>query len=241
MNKKLVVANWKMNLTIEEGRKVILDTASKKPSLKKSEIWIAPSFTSLYALAPLCRENNFSIGAQNISWKDSGAFTGDISSQMLKEIGVNFVITGHSERRKVFLETDAQVLERTKKGLEEGFKTILCVGETLEEREANKTEDVLKKQLESVDSLSNRDNLIIAYEPVWAIGTGENATTEEIKNAHQFINSLIPNISILYGGSVTPENFGEIIKVPLVDGALVGGASLVAEKFFKLCEIAENS
>ncbi|MEO0201679.1 MAG: triose-phosphate isomerase, partial [candidate division WOR-3 bacterium] len=173
---------------------------------------------------------NVELGAQDVFYEDKGAYTGEISPKMLKDIGINWVIVGHSERRHIIGEDNKTVIKKTKKALEEGFNVILCVGETLNERELYRHKEVVKRQL---DGVPDSENLIIAYEPVWAIGTGRNAKPEQIEEMHTLIKDLTGK-RVLYGGSVKPENSDELASVRNVDGFLVGGASLDSEKFHKI-------
>ncbi len=211
--------------------------------------------SSRFSPASPSAENAFAIGAQNAHWEKKGAFTGEISGPMLQEIGIQWVLVGHSERRQHFGETDRTVRLRAQSLLEQGFTVILCVGETREEREQNKTTNVLTRQVH--EALGNSElgvsrflngQLILAYEPVWAIGTGLTATPEQAEESHQLIRCLIQDrmgeashrTPILYGGSVTPENIDSLLICPNIDGALVGGASLQAESFFRLLAAGEN-
>jgi triosephosphate isomerase len=201
-------------------------------------------------------ESNIGLGAQNVFWEDSGAFTGEISAPILKDIGVQYVIIGHSERRQYFGETDETVNKRIKAALKHDLTPIVCVGEVLKERESNKTFDVIKKQCEGAFAgltSEQMEKLIIAYEPVWAIGTGKTATPAQAQEVHQFIRKLLTKlygdnvaqtVRIQYGGSVKPENSAELMSQPDIDGALVGGASLKAESFIGIiknsCRVAQQ-
>ena len=177
------------------------------------------------------------VAAQNVHWEDEGAFTGEISPPMLRELGVYGAIVGHSERRQYFGETDETVGKRARAALAAGLSVIACVGETEAEREAGETEDVLRRQ---VSVLEPDENLVVAYEPVWAIGTGKTATPELAQEAHAFIKSLL-DVPLLYGGSVKPDNASELLAQPDVDGALVGGASLDVDSFLEICRAATRS
>jgi triosephosphate isomerase len=195
---------------------------------------LCPPFVSLAAAL----ESGHTVFAQNVHWADEGAFTGEISAPMLLELGVAGAIVGHSERRQYFGETDETVARRTGAALEHGLRVIACVGESLEERESGQTELVLRLQVEAVaDAVGPHQRLVIAYEPVWAIGTGKTATPEIAQEAHAFIRSLL-DVPVLYGGSVKPENAEELLAQPAVDGALVGGASLEVESFTAICQAA---
>lgn len=250
MNKKNIVAgNWKMNL----GPKAAIELAQslKEPaaSCQKTEVWVAPAFPSLSNVIKTAAGSTLKVGAQNVHWEEKGAFTGEASVSMLKELGCNFAIVGHSERRHIFGESDEMVSKRCLAALNSGLPVILCIGETLAQREASETTSVLIKQLEAVTNSVNAELsklLTIAYEPVWAIGTGKVASIDEIADAHDSIDKYWQSVHgdntppILYGGSVSPDNFAEIIKVDRVSGALVGGASLSTEKFSKLIAISEE-
>lgn len=217
-----------------------------------SEILICPPFISIPAVAESFNGSHLKVGAQNVHTKDNGAFTGETSTSMLKDTGCEYVIVGHSERREYFHEDDALVAEKALKVLNDGLKVIVCVGEKLEERKSDNHEAVVKKQVEAVIKQvdkSNADNFVIAYEPVWAIGTGETATPEQAQEMHAFIRSLLTDvwgeeeaekIRILYGGSMKPANAEELLSQKDVDGGLIGGASLKAESFSEVIDIAES-
>src|SRR5919109_5545634 len=198
---------------------------------------VCPPFTSLAAAVSALAGTDIAVAAQNVHWEAEGAFTGEVSAPMLRELGVYGAIVGHSERRQYFGETDETVAQRTAAALEAGLSVIACVGETEAEREAGETEDVLRRQ---VSVLEAEDNLVVAYEPVWAIGTGKTATPEIAQEAHAFIKRLI-DVPVLYGGSVKPGNAEELVRQPDVDGALVGGASLEVESFAAICLAATRS
>jgi triosephosphate isomerase len=201
------------------------------------EAVLCPPFVSLAAAL----ESGQTVFAQNVHWAGEGAFTGEISAPMLREVGVAGAIVGHSERRQHFGETDESVARRTVAALEAGLRVIACVGESLEERESGQTELVLRVQVEAVaDAAGAHEELVIAYEPVWAIGTGQTATAEQAREAHAFIKSLL-DVPVLYGGSVKPDNAAELLSQDGVDGALVGGASLDVESFTAICQAAANS
>ncbi|MGI6680794.1 MAG: triose-phosphate isomerase [Bdellovibrionota bacterium] len=248
MTKRYLFANWKMNLTEEESINLAKKFANASSTLKNTVVGVAPSMLNVSATKKAV-QNSLLVGAQNVYFEDSGAFTGEVSVQMLKAINADFTLTGHSERRNVFGETDELVAKRTKKALDENLITIFCIGEKLDARESGQTNKVLQTQMDALISLlenKNYENLIIAYEPVWAIGTGKVATTKEIKETHSFIATYWEEKTsftcppILYGGSVKPDNYEEIIKVPLVSGALVGGAALKEDQFVGLMEISEK-
>ena len=238
---KYIVGNWKAQLTPSLCKSLAQELT--KLNFTKNHVWVAPPVTSISEVIEALRGTDIKVGAQNV-WPKSGAFTGETTLATLKELGAHFSLVGHSERRHVFGETNELTTERCIGALEEQLPIIFCVGETLAEREANKTNKVIEAQLGSLLSKASpslQKNLIIAYEPVWAIGTGKVASLEQIAEVHQFISSMTNNIfPILYGGSVTPENFGSILEVPHVDGGLIGGASLKAQSFGNLVDIASS-
>jgi triosephosphate isomerase len=201
------------------------------------DVAVCPPFTSLGVAVQVLAGTDIAVAAQNVHWEAEGAFTGEISAPMLRELGVYGAIVGHSERRQYFGETDDGVSKRARAALDAGLSVIACVGETEVEREAGETEDVLRRQ---VSVLEAEDNLVVAYEPVWAIGTGKTATPEIAQEAHAFIKGLI-DVPVLYGGSVKPDNAAELLAQPDVDGALVGGASLDVESFAAICLAAIRS
>jgi triosephosphate isomerase (TIM) len=224
----LVAGNWKMFKGPTETREFC--AAFRPPA--GVDVVLCPPYVSLAAAV----ESGITIYAQNVHWAASGAFTGEVSAPMLRELGVAGSIVGHSERRQLFGETDETVARRTVAALEAGLGVIACVGESDEEREAGQTELVLRLQVESLsDAVGSDERLTIAYEPVWAIGTGKTATPELAQAAHAFIKRVLDR-PVLYGGSVKPENAEELLAQPDVDGALVGGASLEVESFAAICE-----
>ncbi len=237
-----IVGNWKMNQTLQQMSDFFIDMTKMKMDLK-CKAWIAPQAIHI----PILKEMAFTvgaiqIGAQNCSEHDSGAFTGEISALSLADIGVEFVIIGHSERRTIFHEGDELLNKKVLNALKHDLKVIFCVGETLEEREANKTLEVLERQMKlGLQNLpaDKAHLLLIAYEPVWAIGTGKTATAEQAEEAHAFLRSQLihqkEETIILYGGSVKPDNIDSLLRKPNIDGALVGGASLKAQDFKQLC------
>ena len=227
---KIIAANWKMNKTNKEAKAFFVEFEKLRRKTNNQIIFCAP-FTTLSTVAKLGKELNFAAGAQNFHPAKNGAFTGEISLSMVLETGARVVLVGHSERRTLFRETDEFINEKIQVALTAGFKVIFCIGETLAEREQGKTNAVLKKQItKGLKDVVSYNNLIIAYEPVWAIGTGLTATNAQIKETHAYIKTLI-DVPLLYGGSANEKNCEEIFAIPNVDGALVGGASLVAEKF----------
>ena len=238
--KKLLIGNWKMNMFSSEAAELALGISKITPWPTNCDLWVAPTFLSLPAVAQNLRGTKVGFGCQNVAWEDSGAFTGEVSVPMLKEFGASFAIVGHSERRHVCGESDELVAKRAALGASGKFTIVFCIGEKLEERTGGQTASVLKRQMDPVLKLvgSNKQHsLVIAYEPVWAIGTGKVATLDEIRDTHAIVADYWQEKlgfecpAILYGGSVTPENIAEIIKVPKVGGALVGGASLKLDKF----------
>ena len=250
MTRKLIfAANWKMNKGPQETEDFVKSFVStiKSEDLACDKV-IAPPFVSLPKLADLLHEGNpgIQISAQNCSQFDSGAYTGEVSALMLRELHVKHVILGHSERRSIYGETDAVINAKMKKALENNLKPIFCIGETLEERESGKLEEVLRTQVtDGLADITEKDlaEVVIAYEPVWAIGTGVTASTEQAQEAHAFVRSLIADlygedaagkIRIQYGGSVKPGNAGELMACPDIDGALIGGASLDPQSFYEV-------
>ena len=242
MRKPIIAGNWKMNKTAAQAEALINEL---KPLVKKSkpEVVICVPYTDLWIAKKAIEGSKIKLGAENVAWADSGAFTGEISAEMLKEIGVEYVIIGHSERRQYFGETDETVNLRLVQALKNGLKPIVCVGETLVEREKNKTKKVLKKQvLDGFKGVSAEDfaSIVIAYEPVWAIGTGKTATAEDANKTIGYIRSLIKktwgaevakSLRIQYGGSMKPSNAKELMAMRNIDGGLIGGAALKAEDF----------
>jgi triosephosphate isomerase len=230
----LVAGNWKMFKGPRETREFCRALKDAAPETGP-ELVVCPPYVSLAAAVEVLDPTAVSVFAQNVHWAEQGAYTGEISAAMLREVGVVGAIVGHSERRQYFGETDETVARRSHAALQAGLRVIACVGESLEERESGQTELVLRLQVESIrDAVGAHRNLVVAYEPVWAIGTGHVATTEQIQVAHSFIRSLL-DVPILYGGSVKPDNCGEVAACADVDGALVGGASIDVESFLAIC------
>jgi triosephosphate isomerase len=226
----LIAGNWKMFKGPAETREFC--SAFSPP--QGVEAVLCPPYVSLAAAV----ESGHTVFAQNVHWANEGAFTGEVSPAMLTEIGVAGAIVGHSERRQYFGETDETVARRTVGALEHGLRVIACVGESLEERESGQMDLVLRLQVEAVgDTVGPHERLVIAYEPVWAIGTGLTATPDQVREAHAFIKSLL-DVPVLYGGSVKPDNAAELLSQDDVDGALVGGASLEVESFEAICRAA---
>ncbi|WP_448523685.1 triose-phosphate isomerase [Pseudothermotoga sp.] len=246
----ILAGNWKMHKTNQEA-KLFVNRLINDLAGKRFKIVVCPPFVSLFDVVEMTHGTNISVGAQNCHYERNGAFTGEVSATMLKAIGVEYVIVGHSERRKHFNETDEMVNKKVKSVLSEGMKPILCVGETKEEREKGLTFCVVEMQIrQALYGLSRQEveKIVIAYEPVWAIGTGVVAKPEQAQEVHRFIRKLLrelydaqlaENIPILYGGSIKPDNFFAIMAQPDVDGGLVGGASL-DEQFVKLAEIVQS-
>ncbi len=240
--KAIIAGNWKMNNTKAEAKALIEELL---PLVKDAtcDVVICVPYTDLWTAVELTKGSNVKVGAENVHWAEKGAFTGEISAKMLVELGVEYVIIGHSERRQYFGETDQTVNARVKAALAAGLKPIICVGETLEEREAGKVEEVLVRQtkgaLEGV-SKDDVDNIVIAYEPVWAIGTGRTATAEVANETIAIVRNTLgevfcthcaQRIRIQYGGSMNPKNVKELMAMPEIDGGLIGGASLKAVDF----------
>jgi triosephosphate isomerase len=246
-----IAGNWKMNKTIGEALDLARDLKAAISGVKGVEIAVAPPFTALHAVRRELEGSSILLAAQNLYWEEKGAFTGEVSPLMLKEVGCHYVIIGHSERRQFFGETDETVNRRIKAALPQGLKVIFCIGETLKEREEGKTFSVIGRQMEGgLKGLGDKEmgKMVIAYEPVWAIGTGKTATPEQAEEVHRFIREKLgklysrkvsEEIRIQYGGSVTPENIKGLMNQPNIDGALVGGASLKAESFSKIVRFKE--
>lgn len=244
MRKPIIAGNWKMHKTIAEALEFVNDVKDRVNNDSVEAVICAP-FTLLKDLKEATKGTNIKIGAQNMHFEEKGAFTGEISPLMLKELDMDYVVIGHSERRQYFNETNETVNKKVLKALEVGIDPILCVGETLEEREAGNTKDVCKVQVEkALENVSKEDlaKVVIAYEPVWAIGTGKTATSEDANDVIAYIREVVANlykelaneVRIQYGGSVKPSNVAEIMNQSDIDGALVGGASLEANDYVKL-------
>jgi triosephosphate isomerase (TIM) len=227
---KLIAGNWKMC----KGPRETLDFCAAFRPPEGVEAVLCPPFVSL----PAAVESGHTVFAQNVHWAEDGPFTGEVSAPMLLELGVAGAIVGHSERRQYFGETDETVARRTAGALEHGLRVIACVGESLEERDSGQMELVLRVQVEAIgEAAGPHERLVIAYEPVWAIGTGRTASPEQAREAHAFIKGLL-DVPVLYGGSVKPDNAEELLSQDGVDGALVGGASLEVESFTAICQAA---
>ncbi len=247
----LVAANWKMHKTIEEAERFVAELLPRAGDLGPSDIVLCPPYLALKSVVELCLQSRVRVAAQNMHFEPEGAFTGEVSPPMLREIGVDGVILGHSERRQLFGESDEALARKLPVALEEGLEPILCVGETETQRDEGQTEAVLRRQLEAdlaTIHAAELTRVVIAYEPVWAIGTGRTATPEQASEAIAFIRSLIADldaeagegIRILYGGSVKPDNAAELLGREGIDGALVGGASLDPEAFAAIAAAART-
>ena len=252
MRTPIIAGNWKLNKTSREAIVLVEELTREVADLEGVDIVVCPPFTALESVSEALIETNIALGAQNVYWADSGAVTGEISAPMLKDFGVQYVIVGHSERRQYFGETDATVNKRLRAALAHGLTPIVCIGENLAEREAGKTFAVIQTQVQgSLAGLTfdEVNKIVVAYEPVWAIGTGKTATPSMAQEVHAFIRGLLAKIfnpdtaqsvRIQYGGSVTPENIAALISQPDIDGALVGGASLKAASFAAIVNAARK-
>lgn len=246
-----IAGNWKMNKTVEEALALARGLKASLTGIEDVEVAIAPPFTALYPVHQELKDSSIHLAAQTLFWEEKGAFTGEISPLMLKEIGCTYVIIGHSERRQYFGETDETVNRKINAAFKVGLRVIFCIGETLEEREGGKTFSVIERQVKGgLKDLGVKEigGIVIAYEPVWAIGTGRTATPEQAEEVHRFIRHKIERlysreisegIRIQYGGSVTPENIKGLMDQENIDGALVGGASLKAETFSGIVRFKE--
>jgi len=243
MRKLIIAGNWKLNHTEKEAVELVTALRSNLVDIDTVDVVVCPTFIVLPIVHDVLQDSNIALGAQNTHWEDSGAYTGEVSAPLLKDIGVQYVIVGHSERRQYFGETDETVNKRIKAVLAHGLIPIVCVGEVLQERESNKTFEVIEKQCAGgFDGITaeEMEKVIIAYEPVWAIGTGKTATPDQAQEVHLFIRTWVAKmyndhvaqiVRIQYGGSVKPDNSAELMSQPDIDGALVGGASLKADSF----------
>jgi triosephosphate isomerase len=254
VRKTIIAGNWKMYKTIAEAIELANNLKRELFNLdsQQIDIVICPPFTALSEVAQVMVDSNIQLGAQDMHWQDEGAFTGEISGLMLKDAGAKFVIIGHSERRQYFCETNESVNKKINSALKCGLIPIVCVGETLSEREKGRTFKILDDHVQnSLKDISDKDilNTVIAYEPVWAIGTGKTATPQEAEEAQKYIRDLLIKmynkeiaqaLRIQYGGSVKPENITELLQQPDIDGALVGGASLEFESFIKIVKKANQ-
>lgn len=247
MRKPLIAGNWKMNKTHTEGtdlaEKLVEGIRENFKDNSTTEVVLCPPFTALKDVKEVLKGTGIKLGAQNVHHEDAGAFTGEVSVSMLKDLGVELVIVGHSERRQIFGEKDGLVNKKLTKVLRSGLTPILCIGETLEEREEDKTKEVVKRQImQGLEGLTEEETgkIVVAYEPIWAIGTGRSATAEDANDVIGYIRGILKDIGgaekaggirILYGGSVKSSNAASLLRKPQIDGALVGGASLKAEEF----------
>ena len=240
----LIVGNWKMFKG--RGEAGAFCRALREADIGEADVVVCPPYVSLGEAVGALAGTEIGVAAQNVHWAAEGAFTGEISAPMLRELGVYGAIVGHSERRQLFGDTDETVVRRTLAAIEHGLHVIACVGETEAEREAGETEAVLRRQVGAIGAglneagVAGTDELVIAYEPVWAIGTGKTATPEMAQEAHALVKRIL-DVPVLYGGSVKPENAAELASQPDVDGALVGGASLDLESFATICREASHS
>lgn len=241
MIRPFIAANWKMNKTILEAKEFVNAFAPSVSDINDIDIVIAPSFTALFLVAELIKGSNIKLSAQNVFYEEKGAYTGEISPLMLKDVGCDYVIIGHSERRHYFGEDNEILNKKVKAALRNGLEVIFCIGETLKEREEGKTFDVLERQVKEGLRDIDLSRIVIAYEPVWAIGTGRTASPEQAQEAHAYIRNKLKDlygaadtVRIIYGGSVTPDNIDDLMACHDVNGALVGGASLKPESFERI-------
>ncbi|MCM8818491.1 MAG: triose-phosphate isomerase [Candidatus Omnitrophica bacterium] len=251
MKKTLIAGNWKMFKTPSESVRFVFDLIKNLKKYEDRDVLLCPPFTSLYPISQILTNTSIKLGAQNVYFENEGAYTGEISPLMLKDIGVKYVICGHSERRNIFGETDEIINKKLKKVAETGMNPILCVGEKLEEREKGETFWVIENQIKKcLENFKDIEKLVIAYEPVWAIGTGKTALPQQAQEVHIFIRELIStlynkeageNLIILYGGSVKPENIDSLMKEKDIDGVLVGGACLIIDSFLKIIDYKTES
>lgn len=246
--KYFIAANWKMNKTAAETKDFLKSFVPAAEKLSGVDIVIAPPFTSLSAASAEVTGTNIQLAAQDVFWEEKGAYTGEISPLMLLDAGCSHVIIGHSERRQYFSEEDVVVNRKIKAAKKAGLGVIFCVGESLAEREAGKTFDIIKREVETGLAEVSSGNLVVAYEPIWAIGTGKTATNEQAQEVHAHIRKLLVNlygnkageIRIIYGGSVTPDSVDGLMSCEDVHGALVGGASLKPESFLKIVDFKKG-
>ena len=252
MRTKIIAGNWKMNKIAAEAIAFARDLKVKTLNIRKTEIIVCPPFTALAIVQDILKDSRAEVGAQNVHFASSGAYTGEISAEMIESTGCRHVIIGHSERRQYFAETNQLVNQKLIHVLTTSLNPIVCIGETLEQRQNGQTENVIKTQLhESLDGLTidQLKRVVLAYEPVWAIGTGVTATPEQAEDVHRFIRELISNrfgqktaesIQILYGGSVKPDNIRDLLSRTDIDGGLIGGASLNVASFVEMIKITED-
>lgn len=250
----IIAGNWKMNLNQDESVRLVKAIVGTIGTIEKTEVLVAPPFTALSVVKEAIGQARILLAAQNMHWELEGAYTGEISPAMLKEAGCTHVILGHSERRSIFLETDAMIDRKSKAAVDIGLVPIVCIGETLEQREAGNTTEIIQSQLSGSlkhfrETKAIPSTTVLAYEPVWAIGTGKTATPRQAQEVHRFIREWLishfgrdasESIRILYGGSVKPDNIDELMAMPDIDGALVGGASLKADSFTRLVRFRDR-
>jgi len=250
MRRYLIAGNWKMNMTETEGISFVkeLNSNIKNSVYDNVDVLVVPPFTALSGISKILKGTKIKLGAQNINENEKGAYTGEVSADMLLDLKVEYVVIGHSERRTIYKESNELINKKVVNAIKKGLKVILCVGELLSEREANKTNEVVKTQIvEGLKNVSKEDmkSIVIAYEPVWAIGTGKVATPEQAEEVHAFIREIIigmydkgvaDNLIIQYGGSVNDSNVDGLMNKPNIDGALVGGASLKIDSFTRIAE-----
>ena len=250
MRKKIIAGNWKMNNDISESQKLVSGIISGLGNDKHCDVILCPPFTSLSEVNSLIKNTQIKLGAQNMFYEDNGAFTGEVSANMLKSVGCEYVILGHSERRTIFDESDDLINKKIKKAIQSGLKVIFCIGESLSQRENGTTNEIVKSQMfKGLNGITKDEmkSVIIAYEPIWAIGTGKTATPAQAQEVHLFIRELVAeiysssvseNLIIQYGGSVKPDNARELLSQRDIDGALVGGACLKADSFLRIIAAA---
>ena len=250
MRKKVIAGNWKMNKDLNESQNLVSGIIDGLGNDNKCDVVVCPPFTSLNEVHSLIKNTPIKLGAQNVYYETDGAFTGEVSTGMLKSVGCDYVIIGHSERRTIFGEKDELLNKKNKKALADGLKVIFCIGESLAQREKGIINSVVEKQLQKgLDGISSEElnNIIIAYEPIWAIGTGKTATPEQAQEVHAFIRNYISQkyskesgegLIIQYGGSVKPDNAASLLSQPDIDGALIGGACLKADSFLSIIATA---
>ncbi len=250
MRKPIIAGNWKLNKTPQEAMQLVVELKRELVDVQGVDVVVCPTFLALESVIDELVDHDIAVGAQNVYWMDSGAYTGEVSAPMLKSVGVKYVIIGHSERRQFFGETNETVAKRIRAALNHGLTPIVCVGENLAERESDKTFEVIKDHVTgSLAGLSSQEvgGLVLAYEPVWAIGTGKTATPAQAQEVHEYIRQLLGKIfnvevaaavRLQYGGSVTVENIASLISQSDIDGALVGGASLKAPSFAAIVKAA---
>jgi len=253
MRKKIIAGNWKMNKTVGEAEALAAAIKRELSTEAKVDVVLCPPFTAISAVSQAVSGSQIAVGAQNMHWEAEGAFTGEVSAAMLRDLYCRYVILGHSERRQYFGETDAAVNKKAHAALAAGLKPIVCVGETLEEREADQIESVITTQInEGLKGLTPAQlkSTVIAYEPVWAIGTGKTATPEQAQDVHAMIRGLLVKLSdkataesvrIQYGGSMKPNNAAELLSKPDIDGGLIGGAALDPTSFIEIVKAAANA